>query len=247
MSPELYYAVMLITNPQKARRILLAEDLENWFMDLFDEEYEDILEGTFRENQEVYIDRIVDKYLEMTGVRMTAKDEYSRSVIDKAFKSASEIQETTWRNIIAIGYKPRKSVEDDNNIASKNVEMNNIVESENVLAEYILGGIAIGTALFATDELRKWLGRNRANLIALNEANWKWNNQEFFEAKGKKKTKIWHTALDERVRVTHMALEGVEIPVNDYFDVGGYPARYPLDSTLPIQETANCRCSIEYK
>lgn len=236
MSPELYYAVMLITNPQKARRILLAEDLENWFMDLFDEEYEDILEGTFKENQEVYIDRIVDKYLEMTGVRMTATDEYSRSVIDKAFKSASEIQDTTWRNVLAIGFKSSENVDTDNKIAS-----------ENVLADYIMGGIAIGTALFATEELRKWLGRNRANLIALNEANWKWNNEEFFEAKSKKKTKIWHTALDERVRVTHMALEGVEIPVDEFFDVGGYPARMPLDSTLPIQETANCRCSLEYK
>ena len=64
MSPELYFAVMLITNPQKARRILLAEELENWFMDLFDDEYEDILEGTFKDNQELYIDRIIDKYLE---------------------------------------------------------------------------------------------------------------------------------------------------------------------------------------
>ena len=237
MSPELYYAVMLITNPQKARRILLAEELENWFMDLFDDEYEDILDGTFSDNQEVYIDRIVDKYLDMTGVRMTATDEYSRSVIDKAFKSASEIQETTLKNILTIGYKNVK----------KNVDETNIFDNENVLAGYILGGIAIGTSLFATDDLRKWLGRNRANLIALNEANWKWNNEEFFDAKSKKKTKLWHTALDERVRVTHMALEGVEIPVDDFFDVGGYPARMPLDSTLPIQETANCRCSLEYK
>ena len=35
MKPELFYASMLITEPQKARRILLAEELENWFMDLF--------------------------------------------------------------------------------------------------------------------------------------------------------------------------------------------------------------------
>ena len=61
MSPELYFAVMLITNPQKARRILLAEELENWFMDLFDDELEDIRMGTFLEKQEEYVDRIVDK------------------------------------------------------------------------------------------------------------------------------------------------------------------------------------------
>lgn len=231
MSPELYFAVMLITNPQKARRILLAEELENWFMDLFDDEFEDILEGTFKENQEIYIDRIVDKYLEITNVKITDEDEYAKSVITKAFKTASEIQETTWRNIVTI---PIQNEKDD-------------WFPEDRLAEFIKSGIAIGTAMFATEGLRKWLGRERANLIALNEANWKWNNEEFFDAKGSKKTKTWHTALDERVRFTHMGLEGVTIGINEHFNVGGFPALMPLDSSLPISKTANCRCTLEYK
>ena len=79
MNPTLYYAVMLITEPQKARRILLAEELENWFMDLFDEEFEDILEGTFKDNQYVYINRIVDKYIEITGVDENNSDEFTRT------------------------------------------------------------------------------------------------------------------------------------------------------------------------
>ena len=62
MSPQLYYAVMLITNPQKARRILLAEELEDWFMDLFEDEFVDIMNGTFKDKQETYIDRIVNEY-----------------------------------------------------------------------------------------------------------------------------------------------------------------------------------------
>jgi hypothetical protein len=231
MNPQLYFAVMLITNPQKARRILLAEELENWFMDLFDEEYEDILEGTFKDNQEVYIEKIVDKYLDMTDVRITATDEYSKSVVDKAVKTASEIQETTWRNIVTI---PLRKATDE-------------WFPEDQLVEFIKSGIAIGTAMFATEGLRKWLSRERANLIALNEANWKWNNEEFFEAKSKYTRKVWHTALDERVRATHIVLEGVEIGINEDFNVGGYPALYPLDSRLPISETANCRCTIEYK
>ena len=230
MSPQLYFAVMLITDPQKARRILLAEELENWFMDLFDDEFEDILEGTFKANQEAYIDRIVDKYLEMTYVKITDTDEYSKSVINKAFKTATEIQETTWRNIVTI---PIQNERDD-------------WFPEDRLAEFIKSGIAIGTAMFATNELRKWLGRERANLIALNEANWKWNNEEFFDAKETKKTKTWHTALDERVRFTHMGLEGKTIGINEYFDVGGFPALMPLDSSLPISETANCRCTLKY-
>ena len=231
MSPELYYAVMLITNPQKTRRILLAEELENWFMDLFDEEYEDILEGTFKDNQEAYIDRIIDKYLEITGVSMTATDSYSKSVIDKAVKTASEIQETTWRNLVTVPLAKNKDE----------------WFPEDRMAEFIKSGIGFGTAMFATAELAKWLGRERANLIALNEANWKWNNEEYFDALESKKTKTWHTALDERVRLTHVGLEGVTIGINEMFNVGGYPARYPLDSSLPISETANCRCSVSYE
>ena len=231
MSPQLYFAVMLITNPQKARRILLAEELENWFMDLFDEEYEDILEGTFKDNQEVYIGKIIDKYLDMTNVDINATDEYSKSVINKAVKTAGEIQDTTWKNIVTV---PLKKSKDE-------------WFPEDQLAEFIKSGIGIGASMFATAELLKWFSRDRANLIALNEANWKWNNEEFFDAKSSNKTKIWHTALDERVRRTHIVLEGKEIGIDEDFNVGGYPALYPLDSRLPISETANCRCSIEYK
>lgn len=228
MSPELYFAVMLITNPQKARRILLAEELKNWFMDLFDEEYEDILDGTFRANQEIYVDKIIDKYLEITGVSMTATDEYSKSVVDKAVKSAVEIQDTTWRNIVAI--KGADAQEDS-------------------IAEFIKGGIAIGTTLFATDVIRRWLSQDRANLIALNEANWKWNNEEYFDAQENNKTKIWHTALDERVRLTHISLEGVELPINEPFHVGSSLMMFATDSSLgaSISEIANCRCTTEYK
>lgn len=237
MSPELYFLEMLITNSQKARRIFLAKELEDWFMDLFDEEYEDILNGTFKANQEVYIDKIVDKYLEITGVSMTNTDSYSKSVIDKAFKSASEIQDTTWRNIVSA---PLRTM-DEINIIGRPKE-----KKEDILVGYILGGIAI-SSLLVGDNVKKWLGQTRANLIALNEANWKWNNQEFFEAKEKNKTKIWHTALDERVRATHIVLEGVQISIDEDFDVGGFPASYPLDERLPISETANCRCTVEYK
>jgi hypothetical protein len=230
MNPQLYYAVMLITEPQKARRILLAEELENWFMDLFDDEFEDILEGTFSTNQEAYIDRIVDKYLEITGVNITNTDAYTRSVVDKAFKTATEIQETTWKNLVTLPLG--------------NAETN---EEDARLATLILGGLAIGSVIFANDNIRRWLGEQRANIIALNEANWKWNNEEYYEAKDGKKTKTWHTALDERVRFSHMAVEGVTIGIDEYFIVGGYPMLYPLDGNAPISETANCRCSVSYK
>ena len=232
MSPELYYAVMLITNPQKARRILLAEELENWFMDLFDEEYEDILEGAFLANQSYYIERIVDKYLQTTGVSISDTDEYSRSVIEQATKKASQIQESTVRNILLPYSKQNK---EDENLAE--------------IISFITAGIAFSSAVYATDKIKEWLDRNRANLIALNEANWVCNNEEFYEAKRQGKTKkTWHTALDEKVRLTHIAMEGVTIPIEEPFHVGAYLMMMPLDESLGAgaEEIINCRCSVSY-
>lgn len=229
MSPELYFAVMLITDPQKARRILIAEDWENWFMDLFDEEYEDIFNGTFLANQSEYIERIIDKYIEATGISVTAVDEYARRVIEKATTTASQIQETTVRNVLLPYSK----------------ETNDIDE----VATLISAGIAFSSAAYPTEKIKKWFSSERANLIALNEANWIMNNQEFFgEIENGKTKKTWHTALDEKVRMTHIGLEGVTIPINEQFHVGGYLMDYPLDTQYGAgaEEIVNCRCTVEY-
>lgn len=230
MSPELYYSIMLITNPQKAIRILTAEDWENWFMDLFDEEYEDIFNGTFLANQDMYVDRIVDKYLETTDVKITDTDRYSKEVIDKAIKTATQIQETTVKNVLTPTVKGSKSAVDDSD------DIRNL----------IIAGIAFSSALVGTEAFKRWFSEERANMIALNESNWIYNHEEFFEALARKKTKTWHTALDEKVRFTHMAVEGVTIPVDEYFTVGNSKMLYPLDYTADISETANCRCSLSY-
>lgn len=233
MSPELYFATMLITNPQKAIRILTAEDWENFFMDLFDEEYEDIFNGTFLSNEDIYIERIVDKYLETTGVKITSTDDYSKEVIDKAYKTATQIQETTKKNILAtpiVGFGKSTSDDSDN------------------LRNYILAGIAIGMSMVNTDEIKHWFSKERANLIALNGANWIYNHEDFFNALNSSKTKTWHTALDEKVRITHMALEGITIPTEDLFHVGTYLMRFPLDDSYGAgaEEILNCRCSVSY-
>lgn len=245
MTPELYYAVMLITNPQKARRILLAEELENWFMDLFDDEYEDIFEGTFLTNQSAYIERIVDKYMESTGVSVTDTDEYARRVIEKATSTASQIQETTVRNILFSSSRQNKKSSVGYGMTQADGR-----DISDEIRDFIAAGIAFSATAYATDQLRKWLSKERANLIALNEANWIYNNREFFDAKNDGKTKkTWHTALDEKVRETHIALEGVTLPIDEPFHVGAYLMQYPLDGTTygaGIEEIANCRCSVSF-
>lgn len=230
MKPELFYASMLITEPQKARRILLAEELENWFMDLFDEEFADILNGSFKSNQEAYIDKIVDKYLEITKTSITANDAYSKVVIDRAFRKASKIQEVTWNNITAIPAKNKRKDVDD-------------------FVDSVIKGVAVSAIIANSDKIETWLGQSRANLIALNEANWKYNNEEYFEAKARNKKKIWHTSLDERVRPTHEIMEGVTVDIDEPFNVGTSQMMFAGDDSLGASESEldNCRCSTEYK
>ena len=241
MSPELYFAVMLITNPQKARRILMARDFENWFMDMFDDEYEDILNGSFISNQSSYIERIVDKYLDIAKTDITGTDDYSKMVIQRATETASEIQETTLRNIAYPSSTKTPTAES----ASDRVGGSDRADE---VRDLILSGIAVSASLIP-DEIKRLVGKTRANLIALNESNWVWNNREFFDAEESKEKKIWHTALDEKVRLAHMEMEGIEKPIDEPFIVGGFPMLYPLDSSggAPISLIANCRCTVEYK
>lgn len=234
MSPELYFAVMLVTNPQKAKRILIANDWENWFMDMFDEEYDDVLSGKFIQRQDDYIDRMTDKFLETAGVKITNTDDYSQEVINKAIRTATQIQDTTKAHLIAPMYRGRATAREK--------------EDAEDLASLIRLGIGFSAITVATDAILPWLSRERANSIALNESNWLNNHAEYFEAKGSNKRKTWHTALDEKVRLTHIEQEGVTIPVDDVFHVGSSLMRFPLDDSLgaTADEIINCRCSISY-
>ena len=63
------------------------------------------------------------------------------------------------------------------------------------------------------------------------------------------KLKRWISSRDGKVRDSHQEknLIEVEVPINDYFQVGtpetGYTAmRYPGDPDAPVGEVANCRC-----
>ena len=58
--------------------------------------------------------------------------------------------------------------------------------------------------------------------------------------------KVWLATDDDRTRETHIDANGQEVGLNDYFDVGGYPAMYPGDPDLPDEEVVNCRCTLIY-
>jgi hypothetical protein len=60
--------------------------------------------------------------------------------------------------------------------------------------------------------------------------------------------KMWVTMGDELVRATHRAVNGVMLPIDEYFVVGAYEMLYPLDTSrgAGLSEIAECRCLIKY-
>ncbi|HUY87299.1 MAG TPA: phage portal protein [Pirellulales bacterium] len=54
--------------------------------------------------------------------------------------------------------------------------------------------------------------------------------------------KEWFATYDGLTRPTHFAANGQVKGVDEDFDVGGHPAKYPGDPNLPAKERCSCRC-----
>ena len=99
-----------------------------------------------------------------------------------------------------------------------------------------------------------WVSEDRAMFVAENEANTLFNSQEYMEAKANGYThKIWMAYPDDRVRPTHVDVDGAKIPIGSYFDVGRARMLYPKDVTSELstgadcpEEVVNCRCTVIY-
>lgn len=54
--------------------------------------------------------------------------------------------------------------------------------------------------------------------------------------------KRWVTRHDKKVRETHVHAEGQTVPLDQPFEVGGYPLMYPGERGAPASLVVNCRC-----
>lgn len=105
-----------------------------------------------------------------------------------------------------------------------------------------------------TGETNYWVSEDRAEFIAENEANTLCNNKDYLDAKAQGKTrKIWMAFPDDRVRPTHVEANGSEVPIDNYFSVGGARMLYPRDTSSKYstassypEEVVNCRCQVLY-
>lgn len=56
--------------------------------------------------------------------------------------------------------------------------------------------------------------------------------------------KRWISSRDEKVRETHKAVDGDQVPLRDPFEVGGALMMFPGDPSGPVEEIVNCRCTL---
>lgn len=93
-----------------------------------------------------------------------------------------------------------------------------------------------------------YLSKDRALVIAQNEANTIYNHADYETARQSgKQYKVWLTENDERVRLEHIEVDGQKIPIDEMFIVGGEQMRYPHDYNASPQNIINCRCVCVYE
>ena len=92
-----------------------------------------------------------------------------------------------------------------------------------------------------------WTSADRAMAIGENEANSILNYSELQKAIDEGyTTKTWVTERDNRVRKTHKEVDGVTIPIKEYFIVGNGVMLAPHDEYNNPDECVNCRCSLKF-
>ena len=133
-------------------------------------------------------------------------------------------------------------------------ELQDAISKDTPIDEYMIRYLALisqGIYTVTKDHINEeyYLSQERAVNLALNESNSINNHKELEKAKKAGYTKKkWCTELDNKVRPTHAVMEGVTIPIDDLFAVGGSLMEMPHDVThgADMSEVSNCRCWCEY-
>ena len=94
-----------------------------------------------------------------------------------------------------------------------------------------------------------WTSPFRATLLGIETASTVVNYKELVDAINEGKTrKTWITEGDDKVRKTHDAVQGVDLPINEMFLVGNSYLMMPGDTLngAELNEVLNCRCHLVF-
>lgn len=122
------------------------------------------------------------------------------------------------------------------------------IELDDFLDNYIkkFSEEIVDTTLKYLDE-SYYTSDTRATIVAVNESNSILGYKQLQEAKEQGYAiKEWITERDKKVRKTHREVDGIKIPIDSKFIVGGSEMSYPHDLSAPPEETVNCRCTLSF-
>lgn len=220
-----YFGEMYITPDNMKNRIRLAEEIEDVMLYVFAywliTAEDELSEDELRRDAKDKLTSVIAKHSKL--------DEYLEQHINKV---VDEVIDTTEKHT---GRKKAQDAQGD------------------VLQDETLALLETSTDTEEDDEDAEkeyWTSRDRAMLIAENEANAFYNYEDYREAKLEGKTqKTWITELDDKVRLTHTLVEGKTVDIDGLFFVGDSLMRFPKDTYYDPspKETVNCRCSVLYK
>ena len=97
------------------------------------------------------------------------------------------------------------------------------------------------------DKGEYWVSDERATMEAVNEANEVFGIDDYETAiESGMKYKTWRGMMDSRERKSHKAVEGVKIPIDDYFVLEKGMMRFPGCYEDCPEESYGCRCVAVY-
>ena len=142
----------------------------------------------------------------------------------------------------------RQWLEDAAFTFAQEVNQTTIDQLRSLLQDGIDNGLSIDEL---ADEVKALFGEisdGRAETIARTETTEAVNagGLEAARQSGVVSGKVWLAALDNRTRESHTEAHNQERGLDEPFDVGGSAMQYPGDGSAPIEEIANCRCTLTW-
>lgn len=207
-----------------------------------------------KKQKHIDIDRYFDE-MELPEIDVETRKEYARRMDKILFAALSllfiVLAQNVYNNVSAI----KDKLTDDllglaERFTSPDTAMQNYIRrySERFI------DVTVEKAQAHTDDqeekLAYWFSEDRSIYNAENEANTIFNYDEYRIAKELGMTqKQWLTMQDERVRQTHAHIDGMIVPIDDFFEVGEALLRYPKDWEMGEshpEELISCRCTVKY-
>lgn len=209
------------------RNALIAEQ----YRDTLEKEITDALKTKGLIYEPEYVNKLVDDVIHNRPVFKDIDDKKIADIVKQAVKEA----------------KPGSDYKDTLQSRLSDAFKENDIQPDNGYVKQLVADLIDTTNRHPDDPY--YLSKDRAVLIAQNEANTVYNHVDYVTAKESgKKYKRWNAELDDRTREAHAQADGTVVPIDDFFYVGGDTLRYPHDYVNGSAENLiNCRCICTYE